>query len=101
MAADSGHSSDVRDAHPDLESDPDPGPAVGVVEHLDAAKCRQRHTKVPVNCLGLLCSRKVEHQFAAFHLQFCHVRLLASGGSSVWRNFPLQYGEVARNLTDP
>jgi hypothetical protein len=29
---------------------------VGVVEHLDAAKCRQRHTKIAVNCLGLLTS---------------------------------------------
>jgi hypothetical protein len=52
MAADGGHSGDAGDAHPD----PDPGPGVGVVEHLDAAKCRQRHTKIAVNCLGLLTS---------------------------------------------
>jgi hypothetical protein len=53
MAADSGHSGDAGDADPDLETDPDPRPAVGVVEHLDAAKRWQRHTKVAVNCLGV------------------------------------------------
>src|SRR5580704_7984082 len=37
MAADSGHSGDAGEAQPDLEPDPDPGPAVGVVEHLDPA----------------------------------------------------------------
>src|SRR5215469_15830059 len=57
MAADRGHSGDAGDAHPDLEPDPDPGPAVGVVEYLDAAKRRQRHTKVAVNCLSLLRTR--------------------------------------------
>jgi hypothetical protein len=29
MAADSGHSGDAGDAHPDLEPDPDPGPMPG------------------------------------------------------------------------
>src|ERR1700730_7079643 len=57
MAADSGHSGDAGDAHPELDPDPDPGPAVGIVEHLDAAKRRQRHMKVAVNCLGLLRTR--------------------------------------------
>jgi hypothetical protein len=38
MAADSGHSSDAGGAHPDLEPDPDPRPAAGVVDHLDTAK---------------------------------------------------------------
>jgi hypothetical protein len=57
MAADSRHSSDAGDAHPDLDADPDPSPAVGVVEHLGTAKRRQRHTKVAVYCLGLLRTR--------------------------------------------
>jgi hypothetical protein len=56
MATYSGHSGDAGDTHPDLEPDTDPGPGVGVVEHRDAAKCRQRHTKIAVNCLGLLTS---------------------------------------------
>jgi hypothetical protein len=30
----------------------------------------------------------VKHQFATFQLQFCHVRLLASGGFSVCQSPP-------------